>query len=140
MAEAEPKKGGEVYLAEISLWEKRFCEAMNDDFNTALALAVLFEASKTINGWLGELTNHLVLEKAARKYRQLAEILGLQFVQREAEKALWGELVELVIALRQEARERKDFAVADYLREKLQSLGIIVEDTPAGVRWKLDGK
>ena len=140
LAEAEPQKGGEVYLAEISLWEKRFCEAMNDDFNTALALAVLFEASKTINGWLGELTNHLVLEKAARKYRQLAEILGLQFVQREAEKALWGELVELVIALRQEARERKDFAVADYLREKLQSLGIIVEDTPAGVRWKLDGK
>lgn len=136
------------FTEEFPLFEQRFREAMNDDFNTALALAVLFDLARTLNGLHQALNGKTLnagqetfLIEAAEKYAQLAGILGLELGQKgvkeeTANSQLVDGLLELLIKVRGEARARKDYQTADLLRDELKELGIVLEDTPQGVRWK----
>lgn len=119
---------------------QRFCEAMDDDFNTPQALAVLFEMTHEINS-----LRQLDGEKArdlAKILKILAGYLGL--LQEEAEnflqKGVSGELIEkieILLAQRESARKAKDWAKADELRQALLHLGIEVEDSPQGTTWRV---
>jgi len=134
--------------AELNTIEKQFHEAMNDDFNTALAIATLFDLARAINGLntaLGDKPligqkEKALLEQAAEKYAELAKILGLELAEQNQhqsrDSALTNGLIELVLQVRQEARHRKDYALSDLIRDELKNLGIILEDTPQGVRWR----
>ncbi|MBA4542378.1 cysteine--tRNA ligase [Thermoactinomyces daqus] len=135
---AETALEGEIspdLAASLDRYKKEFEAAMNDDFNTANAISVLFEAVKLSNEWIArpvvskEETEALL--SWFKTYGQ--EILGL--VATEAEVNL-DEEIEALIAQRQEARKQWDFARADAIRDQLLGMGIIVEDTPQGVRWK----
>lgn len=114
---------------------REFERAMDDDFNTANAIGVLFEGVRLAN----ELVARDVVLRGCLKAvadwlkRYGGEILGL--VETKAEEET-DEQVEALIRERQEARRRRDFARADAIRDQLTAMGIIVEDTPQGVRWR----
>ncbi len=142
----EKKAEAESYLQEVQCLHKRFLEAMNDDFNTALAIAVLFDLARAMNGFLAKgIQSHeayKALEESAGIYREMAQVLGIELETAPGEKdnGLVEGLMDLIIKVRQEARTKKDFATADAIREGLKEMGIILEDTPQGVRWRYKAK
>ncbi len=118
-----------------------FSEAMNDDLGTPEALAAFFTWLPELNKALSREVGRESLERAEAAFRELGEgVLGLfperVLVERLEGPALEG-LMELVLELREEARRRKDYALADRVRDRLAELGVVVEDTPKGPRWKL---
>ncbi len=134
------------------LW-KQFCEAMNDDFNTARALGIVFDALRQINRVMDDWTeagtgrDAAMLRSARADFRRLGEIIGIgtevssEFFARRRAKALEHEaideaLVERLIAQRTEARHQKDWAKADQIRDELAALNIVLEDRPEGTIWK----
>src|SRR5699024_3208204 len=123
----------EKWLSIIAENEAQFQEAMNDDFNTANAITVLFDLAKEANVYLEEnQTDIQVLEKFSQQLNGILEVLGIQI---EAEELLDDEIDKL-IAERNEARKEKDFARADEIRDLLKEKKIILEDTAQGVRWR----
>lgn len=123
-----------------SLYEQRFQEAMDDDFNTPIALAVLFDLVHDINRDRSK-DEHYAAELAAI-LRKLAGILGL--LHDEPENFLHGipqldrqHEIESLIAARTQARDDKDWAAADKIRQKLSDLGVIIEDNTQGTTWRM---
>ncbi|SFG23481.1 cysteinyl-tRNA synthetase [Planifilum fulgidum] len=114
---------------------RAFEGAMDDDFNTAGAIGVLFDAVRLANELVGrDVVSRGTLQAVADWLERYGgEILGL--VEAKAEEET-DEQVEALIRKRQEARRRRDFAEADAIRDQLAAMGIIVEDTPQGVRWR----
>lgn len=110
-----------------------FEEAMEDDFNTADAIASVFELVKNININAGEDSSAQYLESLLKRLEKLTGILGIIVVKDEG--LLDGE-IEALIENRQAARKAKDFARADSIRDELLAKGIILEDTREGVKWK----
>jgi len=121
-----------------------FEAAMDDDFNTARALAAIFDAVRSINKSLDGPDSWKLspdgLKAVVGEIRRLGAILGL-FQQETAatDSALTEKLLELFISLRAEARARKDYALADSIRDRLADLGIGLEDTPDGTFWREKG-
>ncbi|SFG80998.1 cysteine--tRNA ligase [Sporolactobacillus nakayamae] len=119
----------------VENYRKPFVEAMDDDFNTANAIAVLFDIARDANI---ALQNENALEKDLSAYVQalteLSGVLGLKLAV-DTDSILDTE-VDALIKKRETARQNKDFAVADSIRDELKNAGIILEDTPQGVRWK----
>ncbi len=122
--------------------KKRFIEAMEDDFNTALALGVLYELVREVNKWAFatdfKLTtgNQQALREALSLLEELGAVLGIWFEQDSQTGSLSDDQISELIDQRQEARANKDFKTADAIRDSLQEQGIILEDTPQGVRWR----
>ncbi|RQD72818.1 MAG: cysteine--tRNA ligase [Candidatus Syntrophonatronum acetioxidans] len=134
-AQEKPEEDRDKEMREaVTKYRQKFEESMDDDFNTADALAALFELARETNIYVKEGKNNLkVIEEILDTYREVGDILGL-FANLEKEE-LDVEIEEL-IQKRQEARKVKDFATADSIRDQLLERGIILEDTPQGVRWK----
>ncbi len=153
----------EAYLA-------KFVEAMDDDFNTALGLAVLFDIGREINTFINnqdfELTADVksVLARVHGVYQELLDTLGLlpgekrelgeeylegiRGVVLSVKEELEGllpttlpedsrEMLDLLLGVRQQVREQKDFRLSDRLRDALKEEGIILEDTARGTRWRI---
>jgi len=124
------------------LW-RLFDEAMEDDFNTALAISQMFALSKEINIYYQQVTSGEAafdagnFRQAAKAWADMAAIIGL-FEQDEAgaDDGLTDKLMQLIISIRQDARQAKNWAVADKIRDELKEAGVVLEDTPNGVRWK----
>lgn len=120
----------------IALFESRkdaFIAAMDDDLNTADAIAALFELTKDINtNILGKEISKAVCERAAAVFDELCNVLGLLYNRKE--NTLSSD-IEALIEKRQEARKNKDWATADKIRDDLKAQGIILKDTPQGVTW-----
>lgn len=120
----------------IALFESRkdaFIAAMDDDLNTADAIAALFELTKDINtNILGKEISKAVCERAAAVFDELCNVLGLLYNRKE--NTLSSD-IEALIEKRQEARKNKDWATADKIRDDLRAQGIILKDTPQGVTW-----
>ena len=119
-----------------------FDTAMDDDFNTALALSQMFGLSKEINRYRQELEHGAAFDaahfaEAASAYRTMAEIIGI-FEQETAAASdgLADGLMDIIIGLRQDARAQKNWALADRIRNELKEHGVVLEDTPTGARWK----
>lgn len=147
----DSSSGDDALLETLESKRREFEDAMDDDFNTALAVGTLFDAVGDINSYLheagkGDGPSAVVLDRAMRLLETFNSVLGLFradpsgkiILEREerGEGKLAAGLVDLVIKIRQEARARKDWATADNIRDGLRELGIILEDTPQGVRWK----
>ncbi|WP_439259433.1 cysteine--tRNA ligase [Lonepinella sp. BR2930] len=116
-----------------------FKEAMNDDFNTPGALAVLFELAREINKLKAE--DREKANQLATRLKQLADVLGL--LQQDPEVFLQGNnanddvvKIEALIKQRNDARAAKDWATADNARNQLTAMGIILEDGAAGTTWR----
>ena len=130
-----------TWADKLADYRARFTEAMDDDFNTAGALGVLFEFNREVNSLLasGEPVGRATLAAIDGLYRDLGEeVLGLipDPLPQQASAGLTDALVRLLIELRQEAREKKDWARADAIRSRLAEIGIILEDGPEGTRWR----
>lgn len=122
-----------AYLESLNKYRERFIEKMDDDFNTADAISVLFDLTKDINNNINIDSSAEVCEKAEALIRELGGPLGI--LQTRTKKDLETEIQEL-IDKRQQARKDKDFALADKIRDDLKARNIVLEDTPQGVRWK----
>ena len=126
--------------------ESEFDKAMDDDFNTALALASMFALAKEINVYYtavnsGKISHDIEAYEIARNtYYIMAEVLGILVNEREGKvdgsAKLIEDLMALIINLRQTARSSKDWGTADKIRDELGAIGITLEDSPSGVRWK----
>ena len=110
----------------------RFEEAMDDDFNTADAISVIFEMVKYANTLEPEKTTAEGWNALRQNLLKLADILGI----REPEETILDADIEALIEERQAARKAKNYARADEIRKELADRGILLEDTKEGVKWK----
>ena len=121
-------------LAEAGNFEAKFDEAMDDDFNTADAIAAIFELVKFANTYGNEKSSAAFLTALKGKIVELSDICGLLVEKKE--EGMLDEDIEGLIEERQAARKAKNFARADEIRKELLEKGIILEDTREGVKWK----
>ncbi len=130
---------GEVTAPERALLEKarafslKFQEAMDDDFNTADALAAIFELVKFINSNTDSHSSREYLESLERQLLSLTDVCGLTV---KKETGMLDQAVEDLIRERSDARKAKDYARADRIRQELLEQGIMLEDSREGVKWK----
>ena len=125
------ENGGEVSDC-LDTHKAEFIRAMDDDLNTADALAALFMLAKDINITVANGAGKDTLTAALKLFDELCEVLGILYEKTDTD--LDAEVEEL-IAKRTEARKNKDFKTADAIRDQLKEMGIVLEDTPQGVKW-----
>ncbi len=147
----EPR--GVPCLEEVAKKRAAFLEKMDDDFNTGAAVSELFELVRLLNRYVDQnrleevpqrRPEHLAtLVTAATILKELGGVLGLfqtpPSPTRTADDAVVGQLMQLLIELRAEARQRKDFATADRIRDGLAAIHITLEDRKDGTGWKRSG-
>ena len=117
----------------MTSYKNKFVTAMEDDLNTADAISAIFEAVRYANSILAP--NRAELEIAKATIIELGNVLGLL---KNTQKASLDEEIEALIEQRTQARKNKDWALADKIRDDLKARGIVLEDTPDGVKWKLE--
>jgi len=144
------------FNATLDSLKSSFEAAMDDDFNTALAIGVVFDLTREVNTAVQRLRGTLspsdreALLKAKELFNTFNGVLGIFKVDQNSgdilldgvpgdSSGLVEGLINLIIEVRQESRKKKDWASADRIRDGLKKLGIILEDTPQGVRWKKQG-
>ncbi len=120
-------------LEQIKEYRNKFEAAMDDDLNTADAIAAVFELVKFANTECGEENSKEYLQTVREEIVSLCDILGLKAERREE---VLDEEIEALIEKRQEARKARNFKLADEIRDQLLAQGIILEDTREGVKWK----
>ena len=137
-ASADNTAEGAELLSKVAAVEDAFQDAMNDDFNTALASAALFDMAREINTYLKQdVLDKAALQKAADVYIALLNIMGLDFsADNSASDGLVDDLMNLLIDLRKQARAEKNYAMADQIRNQLNEIGVVLEDTKQGTTWK----
>ncbi|WP_347451112.1 cysteine--tRNA ligase [Acetoanaerobium noterae] len=112
----------------------RFIEAMDDDINTADAISIIFELARFSNT---NVTENSSLEWAEKNLSLFNELTGvLNIIKAEDTASIDNEQIEKLIKDRVEAKKNKDFALADAIRDELKSMGIEIEDTRQGTKWK----
>jgi len=147
MMNAGPTEESLALRAKVSELREAFMEAMRDDFNTALAISYWFALAKEINVYhknitdAGQKPDGKLVALLADVFAEFASIIGVlektaaPAASEEAGNNKEAELVEMLIAMRQDARKAKNYALADELRNKLTAIGIVLQDTPQGVKW-----
>ena len=133
---------------------RKFLAAMDDDFNTGSAISVLFDSLRALNRHIdahqlaaaadAESNAVVALVKAASAIRELCATLGLfmkapphnRAVVTKAMRNCWTDVIHLLIDLRREARERKDYATGDVIRDRLSDLGVALLDKKEGTSWE----
>lgn len=126
---------GEQWEDKIAELHQSFVTEMDDDFNTANAISVLFELSKQANLYLAEEnTSETVLEAFIKEFETITGVLGVELAGKDEE--LLDEEIEQLLEERIQARKDRNFQRADEIRDELKSRNIILEDTSQGTRWK----
>ena len=121
------------YLDSLYSYREKYIEKMDDDFNTADAISVLFDFIRDINSNIGINSSKELCQNALELIRELGAPLGI--LQKSTKISLEDE-IETLIQERQQARKERNFALADKIRDDLKARGIELLDTPQGVRWK----
>lgn len=135
-AEGELRENEKAAIEAFAKCREHFAEALEDDFNTAGAVSAIFDLAREINTAcaVGSGASKELCEKALQLFEELVDVLGLLYVEEKTDSL--DDEVEALIAQRQAARKAKNFAEADAIRDKLKGMGIILEDTPQGVKWR----
>ena len=123
-------------LDTLGKYREEFIAAMDDDLNTADGLAALFGMAREINSHINGESSKELCQQALDLYMELANVLGLLYVEKD--NTLDQEIEDL-IARRTEARKNKDWATADAIRDELKARHVVLEDTPQGVKWHIEG-
>ncbi|MGO5064361.1 cysteine--tRNA ligase [Clostridium sporogenes] len=121
------------YKNELEKYKEKYIEKMDDDFNTADAISVIFDLIRDINTNVTIESSKALVEYALDLIKELGNPLG---ILQKSTKANLEEEIEKLIEERQKARKEKNWALADKIRDDLKEKGIVLEDTPQGVRWK----
>ncbi len=121
----------------LNEYQDHFIEAMEDDMNTADAISALFDLARDINTNLNASTapSRELCAYALNLFNELAGVMGLLYANREVSL---DEEIEKLIAERTEARRNKDWATADRIRDELKARHVVLEDTPQGIKWKIE--
>ncbi|MDR2065608.1 MAG: cysteine--tRNA ligase [Prevotellaceae bacterium] len=120
--------------------EKECYEALNDDLNTPIAISQLFEAVKIINSVADkkEKINANDIAILKKLFKNVAvDILGLKPEQNTNRSELLNSLVKMILDVRQQSKDRKDWATSDKIRDELVNLGIVIKDTKEGTYWEI---
>ena len=120
-------------MAQADALRGKYEAAMDDDFNTADAISAVFELVKLANSTADADSTARYVSYLKDMIQELCDVLGI-ITERKAETL--DSQVEELIAARQQARKEKNFALADEIRGKLLDMGIVLEDTREGVKWK----
>ena len=131
--QAESSSGDNEIIQDIAKEKQGFISAMDDDFNSAAAISHVFNIAGIANTRINVQTGRATINCAADTITELMDVLGISL---NIKKEMLDEEIEKQIEERQQAREYKDYAAADKIREELKKQGIILEDTPQGIRWK----
>ena len=133
-------------LEQAKTFEEEFEVAMSDDFNTALATSSMFGLAKEINIYYQAMTSKegVVCQEAIaevkRIFKFMTDVIGVLEKAWEgntsANAAEYEELMQVILSVRQACREQKQWALADCIRDRLAEIGITIEDSPQGARWK----
>ena len=137
--EARSKVEDETLRDAVTEAQESFADAMDDDFNTRGALTALLELGAAVNRHVDahEEYDYRALKRAVDSYEELGGgVLGFSFTGDTEGEVLVGDLVELVLSLREEAREEGEYERADALRDDLEALGIEVQDTDDGPTYR----
>lgn len=135
-----------AWSARLKEAKSQFEEAMNDDLGTPRAIAILFDLSREVNALLnsGEPVSQGTLQAIEGFYQRMGgDVLGILSDEAtpgasQADHELVDGLVRMLIDIRQQARESRNWAQADAVRDQLAGMGVILEDGPEGTRWRLD--
>jgi cysteinyl-tRNA synthetase len=122
-----------VAILNTEPFEQKFVEAMDDDFNTAQAIAVLFELTREINRGAEQGAN---ITKAQHTLLKLTAILGLTLKEKTQPTPDAEAFISLLASTRDDLRQNQQWQLADKIRSELADLGVTLEDTPQGTRWK----
>ena len=136
-AEGDMTAEEKAFADGLAKYRERFIEAMDDDFNTADAISVIFEMVRDINSaTVADKNPTKALAVAALSvFNELVDVLGLLYEDADDDAELAAE-VEKLIEARQNARKEKNWAEADRIRDLLKDMGIVLMDTKQGVQWK----
>ena len=125
------------FLDDIRSHKNKFMDAMDDDFNTPVALSVMISFSKKLEAYVKEDPDTNIISEGMKLLDDFCSILGVNVKKVvSSEPKGFEDLVELIIELRNEARKRNDWKTADKIREKLGSMKISIEDAPEGTKWQ----
>lgn len=130
--DGEPENAAEI-RAQMEARKQQFIETMDDDLNTADGLAAVFELVRDINVSVLQSGSKALITDAIKLFDELTDVLGIVYPHEQTDD-LDAE-VEKMIEARQAARKAKNWAEADRIRDELKDKGIVLEDTPQGVKW-----
>jgi cysteinyl-tRNA synthetase len=134
---AGEKEGERQIRRRLDEYQDHFIEAMEDDMNTADAISALFDLARDINTNLNASTapSKELCAFALNLFNELSGVMGLLYANKEVSL---DEEIEKLIAERTEARKNKDWATADRIRDELKARHVVLEDTPQGIKWKIE--
>ena len=122
-----------TYLEGLDKYRQKYIEKMDDDFNTADAITAIFDLVKDINTNMSDESSKELAKEVLSLVRELGAPLG---ILQESTKVSLDDEIDALVQERQQARKDRNFARADEIRDELKARGIVLEDTPQGVRWK----
>jgi len=122
--------------SKVAVISDKFKEAMNDDFNVQNGLTEIFELVSLANNYSAQ--NEINADNAQAILDEMALLGGILGIKFDEQQDLSDEIQKMVDQ-RDQARADKDFATSDQLRDKLKEMGVILEDTPQGTRWHING-
>jgi cysteinyl-tRNA synthetase len=150
-SEFEPLKDAHPLMVELAGLRESFLSKMDDDFNTGGATADLFEMARALNRFIDSQgleenkssPDIAYLQSGMQILREMAALLGIflkpvsKSSSDESSDKLVGDLMELILKLRADARGRKDFATSDAVRDGLQAIGVAIQDGKSGTTWQV---
>jgi cysteinyl-tRNA synthetase len=125
--------GGKQLELDLAAYRQRFIEAMDDDFNTPQALAVLFDMTRELNRLRDEGCD---ISAAQELLREFGGVLGLTFKPMQKTLSVSDDEIQKLVDERTAARKARQFEKSDEIRKQLDSIGVVIEDTPQGTVWK----
>lgn len=138
-ARPDAEGASQEILEKLSEQEKTtregFIESMDEDFNTAGALANIFDLVRMINQARSKSATDAELSDAQQTFTELTDVLGLELLSREKATTDADAFIDLLLDLRQELRQQKHYNLSDQIRDELAKLGVSIEDTPQGSTW-----